>query len=515
MNFVKKGILEVQLSKKPTVKYADGTQSDDFSEKPAEPDTKPEILTNLMQKKEEKVNPKTLIESRVRDFTSKLEQNQHDSAMPAFFGKQAKAKGPQNQTPAISETDRMTEAERFKHEQEQSLIKSNSLGYKMLQKMAGGDFEAGKGLGKDGTGIVEPIKAVRKSNLGDGTSSSSMADEVHNKKIFGKSKERQVQLDREAEVLKNVRKWQKGYKKPEKRPPKNDVFKEVINIDDDKIIFEESPGEDDSQTMWESFVGKKKLKLQEKEARDKVDKQAFKVVDMRFAEDFAHGLGARRGAEVSGFDYTRKSVLQLSRGGKGMGFLMNRLRSDLERQKTVLSHNRSSYTAKSNNHLLKEHEKSKLSEEIEQIEDRSEELAVVKKRVSNIRRLLESENYPKLIKELTKFFTSQISGFFELNGRMIIYKCMVEFSGKKFRSSKEIFDPAALETFLGFLELARNSFFAKKNLDRQKERTTSGGASAFMKSQTTDMLIYDENVGEFELLGWENELTQELSYILN
>ena len=56
MNFVKKGILEVQLSKKPTVKYADGTQSDDFSEKPAEPDTKPEILTNLMQKKEEKVN---------------------------------------------------------------------------------------------------------------------------------------------------------------------------------------------------------------------------------------------------------------------------------------------------------------------------------------------------------------------------------------------------------------------------------------------------------------------------
>ncbi len=104
-----------------------------------------------------------------------------------------------------------------------------------------------------------------------------MADELHNKKIFGKSKERQVQLDKEAEVLKNVRKWQKGYKKPEKRPPKNDIFKEVINIDDDKIIFEESPGEDDSQTMWESFVGKKKLKLQEKEAMHKVEKQAFKV----------------------------------------------------------------------------------------------------------------------------------------------------------------------------------------------------------------------------------------------
>jgi hypothetical protein len=123
---------------------------------------------------------------------------------------------------------------------------------------------------------------------------------------------------------------------------------------------------------------------------------------------------------------------------------------------------------------------------------------MVKKRVSNTRKLLESGNYKKLIKELTKFFTGQLSGFFELNGRMVIYKCMVEFSGKKFRTAEEIFNPDALNIFLGFLELARNSFFAKKNLDRQKERTTSGGGKGFLKSGSTEMLIYDENVSEFE-----------------
>ena len=56
--FVKKGVLDIQLSKKVTVKYADGTQTNDFTDKPAEPKPipKPE---NVMQKKEEKPNPKT------------------------------------------------------------------------------------------------------------------------------------------------------------------------------------------------------------------------------------------------------------------------------------------------------------------------------------------------------------------------------------------------------------------------------------------------------------------------
>jgi hypothetical protein len=261
----------------------------------------------------------------------------------------------------------MTEAQRFSHEQEQSLMKSNSLGYMMLKNMSGGTYEAGMGLGKEGTGIVEPIKAVKKAALGDGTSGpGTVNDEQHNKRIFNKSKERQLQLNKEAEVLKNVRKWQKGYKKPEKKPAKNDVFKEVINIDEDKIIFEESDEEElDSEKIFESFVGKKKLKLEAREALSKKEKDAYKVVDMRFAEDFAHGLSSRADKNTSGFGYNEKSVLKLSRGGKGMGFLMNRLRSDLERQKSVLSRDRSIFQGKSNNHLLKQHEKSKITEEIE------------------------------------------------------------------------------------------------------------------------------------------------------